>query len=63
MEPESRLIFKNISSVANLNSLSKVEFTNQNFLDIKLLRKGIQETLYFNNIVSIKSTFLGNSVV
>ena len=63
MEPESRLIFKNISSVANLNSLSKFEFTNQNFLDIKLLRKGIQETLYFNNIVSIKSTFLGNSVV
>ena len=63
MEPESGLIFKNISSVANLNSLSKFEFTNQNFLDIKLLRKGIQEKLYFNNIVSIKSTFLGNSVV
>ena len=63
MEPESRLIFKNISSVANLNSLSKFEFTNQNLLDIKLLRKGIQEKLYFNNIVSIKSTFLGNSVV
>ena len=63
MEPESRLIFKNISSVANLNSLSKFEFTNQNFLDIKLLRKGIQEKLYFNNIVSIKCTFLGNSVV
>ena len=63
MEPESSLIFKNISSVANLNSLSKFEFTNQNFLDIKLLQKGIQETLYFNNIVSIKSTFLGNSVV
>ena len=60
IEPESGLIFKSISSLANLNSQTK--FTSK-FLDIKLLRKGTQEKLYFNNIVSIKSAFLANSVI
>ena len=55
MEPESGLIFKNISSLANLNSQTKFEFTF-NFLHIKLL--GIHEKIHFNNIVTIKSTFL-----
>ena len=59
MEPEPGLIFKNISSLANLNSQTKFEFTFT-FLHIKLLGKGIQERLYFNNIVSIKLTFLAN---
>ena len=59
MEPESGSIFKNISSLANLNSRTKLEFTFK-FLHIKLLEKGIQEKLYFNNIVSIKPTFLAN---
>ena len=40
----------------NLNSRKKT------FLNIKLLGKGIQEKLYFNNIVSTKSTFLANWV-
>ena len=44
---------------------SKFEFTNQIHiqifaLHIKLLRKGTQEKLYFNNIASIKSAFLAN---
>ena len=59
MEPESGLIFKKISSLANFNSRTKFEFTLK-FLHIKLLGKGIQEKLYFNNIVSIKPTFLAN---
>ena len=59
MKPESGLIFKNISSLANLNSRTKFEFTFT-FLYIKLLGKGIQEKLYFNNIMSLKSTFLIN---
>ena len=59
MEPKCGLIFKNISSLANLNLLTKFEFTLK-FLHIKLLGKGIQEKLYFNNIVSIKPTFLAN---
>ena len=54
MEPEPGFIFKNICSLANLNS------RNNFFLHIKLLRKGVQEKLYFNNIVSIESTFLAN---
>ena len=37
IDPESTLIFKNITSVANLESLAKFEFTNQNLLRIKLL--------------------------
>ena len=59
MEPEYGLIFKNISSLTNLNSRTKFEFTLK-FLHIKLLGKGIQEKLYFNNVVSIKPTFLAN---
>ena len=57
MEPEPGLIFKNISSLANLHSRTKFEFK---FLHFKLLGKRIQEKLYFNNMVSIKSTFLAN---
>ena len=41
MEPESGLIFKNISSLANLNSRTKFEVTFK-FLYIKLLGKRIQ---------------------
>ena len=52
MERESDLTFKNISSLANLNSQIKFELTLK-FLHIKLLGKGIQEKLYFNDIVSI----------
>ena len=59
MEPESGLIFNNISSLGNWNSRTKLGFTFK-FLHIKLLGKGIQEKLYFNNIVSIKPTFLAN---
>ena len=46
-------------SLANLNSRTKFEVTLK-FLHIKLLGKGIQEKQYFNNIVSIKPTFLAN---
>ena len=59
MEPGCGLIYKDISSLANLNSQTKFEFTLK-ILHIKLLGKGIQEKLYFNNIVSIKPTFLAN---
>ena len=59
MEPECGFIFKNISSLANLNSRTKFEFTLK-FLHIKLLGKGIQEKLYFNDIVNIKPTILAN---
>ena len=59
MEPESGLIFKNISSLANLNSRNKFEFTFK-FLHVKLLGKGIQYKLHFNNIVSSKPSFLAN---
>ena len=59
MKPESVSTLKNISSLANLNSGTKFELTFK-FLHIKLLEKGIQEKLYFNNIVSIKPTFLAN---
>ena len=52
MESESDLIFKNISSLSNLNSRVKFELTFK-FLHIKLLGKGIQEKLYFNDIASI----------
>ena len=62
MEPECGLIFKNICSLASLNSLTKFEFKLK-FFHIKLLGKGIQEKLYFNNIVNIKPTFLANSVI
>ena len=62
MEPESGLIFKNISSLVILNSRTKFEFTFK-FLHIKVLEKGIQERLYFNNIVSIKPVFLANWMV
>ena len=59
MEPEPGLIFKNVSSLANLNSRTKFKFIFK-FLHIKLPGKGIQERLYFNNILSIKPTFLTN---
>ena len=59
MEPECGLIFKNISSLVNLNSPTKFELTLK-FLHIKLQGKGIQEKLYFNDIVSIKPTFLAH---
>ena len=59
MEPESSLSFKNISALANLNSQRKFECTFK-FLDIKLLGKEFKEKLYFNDIVSIKPTFLTN---
>ena len=59
MEPESSLIFKNISSLANLNLRTEFEFPFK-FSHIKPLEKGIQEKLYFNNVVSIKPTFLEN---
>ena len=59
MEPECGLIFKNISSLANLNSQTKFEFKFK-FLYIKLVGNRIQEKLYFNNIVSIKPKFLAN---
>ena len=59
MEPESGLILKNISSLANLNSRTKLEHMFK-FLNIRLLGKGTQEKLYFKNIVSSKPTFLAN---
>ena len=55
MEPG--LIFKTKSSLANLNSQNKF------FSYTKLLGKGIQEKLCFNNIVNIESTFLANLVI
>ena len=54
---DAGLMFKNISSLANLNSQNKA------FSHTKLLGKGIQDKLYFNNIVSIESTFLANLVI
>ena len=51
------LIFKKISSLANLNS------QNNSFSDTKPLGKRIQEKIYFNYIVSIESTFLANLVI
>ena len=59
MEPEPGLILKNMSGSEYLNSQTKFEFAFK-FLHIKLLGNGIQEKLYFNNIVTIKSTFLAN---
>ena len=53
MESDSGLIFKIISSLGNLDLQTK-------FYCSKLLGKRIQEKLYFNNIASIKSMFLGN---
>ena len=41
----------------------KFEFTKQTFSHTKLLGKGIQENVYFNNILSIESTFLANLVI
>ena len=62
IEPESDFIFKNIFSLANLNSPTKFVFIFQ-LLHIKVLAKGISEKQYFNNIVSIKSLFLANWVM
>ena len=56
MESGPGLIFKIISSLANLNLRTKFEIISI----VKFLGKGIQEKLYFNNIVSIKSKFLAN---
>ena len=55
-------MFMNKSGLANLNSQTKFGFTFK-FLHIQLLRKGMQEKLYFNNIVSIKSMFLANWLI
>ena len=52
------LILKNMSSLANLNSQNRFFFSHT-----KLLEKGIQEKLCFNNILSIESTFLANLVI
>ena len=57
MEPESSLIFKNLSSLGNLNLRTKLEFTFK-FLPIKLIGKEAHQKLYFNDIVSIKPTYL-----
>ena len=46
MEPDSSLIFKNISSLANLNSWTKFESTKQKILHNKLLEKQVREKLY-----------------
>ena len=59
MEPKSCLIFKNISSLASLNLLTKFESTFK-FLHTKFLGKEFQGKLYFNDIVSIKPRFLAN---
>ena len=61
MESESGLIFKKISSLANFNSRTKFKFTF-NFLHIKLIGKGIQEKIYFNNIVSINQTYISRKL-
>ena len=55
MEPG--LIFKNISSLENLDSQNKF------FSHAKLVGKGNQKKLCINNIVSIESTFLANLVI
>ena len=57
MEPESNLIVKSNSSLANLNPLTNFEFT---FLQIKLLGNEIQEKIYLNDILSIKSVFVAS---
>ena len=64
MEPESGLIFKNISSLVNLDSYTKFELAIK-VLHIKLPGNGVEEKLntIYNNIVSIKSSFLGNRVI
>ena len=61
MESESGLIFKKISSLANFNSRTKFKFAF-NFLHIKLIGKGIQEKIYFNNIVSINQTYISRKL-
>ena len=53
MEPESGLVFKNISSLANLNLRTKFEFTLK-FSHIKLTGKEIQQKQYFSDIASVK---------
>ena len=62
MEPESGLIFKNMSSLPNLNLGTKFEFTLM-FLHSKLIGKKIQQKLCLNDIVSIKPTSLTNWVI
>ena len=59
-----RICIWNLSLVwfLRIHQFSKLEFTFK-FVDIELLRKGIQEQLYFENIVSTKSTFLVNWVI
>ena len=47
---ESGLVFKNISSLANLIHEPKLNTQKKKFLHIKLLRKGIEEKLYFNDL-------------
>ena len=62
MEPESALIFKNMSNLADLNLRTKFEFTLM-FLHSKLIGKEIQQKLCLNDIVSIKPIFLTNWVI
>ena len=57
MKPKPGLIFKNISSLANLNLRTKFEFTFT-FLHIKLIGKETQQKLQFSDIVSIKPIYL-----
>ena len=56
MESEPGLIFKIISSLANLDLQTKFE----SFSIVKSPGKEIQQKLCFNKIVSIKSKFLAN---
>ena len=53
MKPKAGLIFKNISSLANLNLRTKFEFTLK-FSHIKLTGKEIQQKQYFSDIASVK---------
>ena len=59
MEPESGFIFKNISSSENLNSQTKFEFAFKIFI-LNSYEEEFKKKLYFNNSVTIKSTFLAN---
>ena len=53
MKPKPGLIFKNMSSLANLNLRTKFEFTLK-FSHIKLTGKEIQQKQYFSDIASVK---------
>ena len=53
MKTKPGLIFKNISSLANLNLRTKFGFTLK-FSHIKLTGKEIQQKQYFSDIASVK---------